>query len=166
MSLSKYAESLSTRNCRCFRPSMFFSEFYKICEAARHALRRKTFTWKLTAVNKCLSLTLFLSALRCFSLKIPLLLLPRLLSRLSSLRFLKFRCLFSRAFFCSFNLYPVSLHLYDFPPYKRGLPNATLPRDFPPRKISRRLPSPGASLLPHLHPDSLYAPVDGRTLTS
>ena len=45
-----------------FGPSSFFSEFYKICEAARHILRRLVF--KQTVVNKCFvsrSVSLFLS---------------------------------------------------------------------------------------------------------
>ena len=45
---------------------------------------------------------------------------------------------------------------YDFLPEKRGLLIATLARDFPPSKIARTLPSPGAVLPPHLHPDSLH----------
>ena len=45
---------------------------------------------------------------------------------------------------------------YDFPPEKRGLRNATVLRDFPPRKIALTLQSPEAVLPPHLYPDSLY----------
>ena len=39
---------------------------------------------------------------------------------------------------------------------KRWFPNATLPRDFPSRKIAQTLPSPDAVLPLHLHLDSLY----------
>ena len=54
--------------------------------------RSDNITWKLTVVNSVFCLSLFLSALRWFSLKCSLVLLPRLLSRISSLKDVRGQC--------------------------------------------------------------------------
>ena len=86
--------------------------------------------------------------------------LPRFLSRISLLKFLKFHHLFSCALFCSLSYCSSQ---YDFPREKRRLPNTTLPHDFWPKKIVLTLQSPEAVLPPDLQPDSLYGQTDGHT---
>ena len=112
-------------------------------------------------MNCVLSLALFLSALRCSSLKISLVLLPRLLSRLSSLKFLKFRRFFLHALFCSLSRC-ASLNMISW--QKNEVCQTQRCHAISRQgKFAQPLPSPEAVLSPQLHPDSLYRRAGGRT---
>ena len=97
-------QSLSTRNCKSFQAFFVFERSLQNVWGSEESIKKENIIWKPISV---LSIALFLSALRCPSLKCPLFLLPRLLSRLSSLKFLKFRRLFSGALFCSLIFIPL-----------------------------------------------------------
>ena len=158
MCLSKYARIFVNMELQIFQSFVFLSQFYKICEAARHYLKANH--CKLVF---CL-LLYFFQALQCSSLKFSLLLLPLLLSRLSLLKYLKFFCIFLGALFCSLSCCS-SLNVISRQKYA-GCQMQRCHMISRQGKLSKhscpqRLPCP-----PPLHPDSLYRWTDRRTLTS